>query len=1251
MGRLPPLSARQEHHPRPEVGSEASQSPTPRRGPRIWLILALVVLVALPLPLLAGFADDMAANAMRTQVNARVQDNAAVATTFLQDKLGSIETLAISYANDPGVAAALGGGAPSASTTQALTQRLRALNLRQPGITLSLAVTPQGTIRALYPTDPRVVGRNARFHTWFGGVSKTGAPYVSPTFQTGALNHPEIIAVAVPVRAPKSQGGAGPVVGYLVVGYSPTPIQEFVDRAAAGHIGLTVTDQRGVVVAAPASGPRRFVSLAHNPQVAAALAGRSGTAHLGSVNNGAVEAFSSIPGLGWAVVARVSTRYAYAPTRTVTDAIRLAALFFEAVLIGGVVLALRARRREVAAMVEVERNNSHTAAILEATTDAFVGIDAQGRITSWNRQAERIFLIPRDQALGADMAEAIIPERLRQAHLDGVARYLSGQPSTGHRSETIATDAEGREFPIELVVWSTGGDLYSFIRDISERKAAEARLTAERSFLRALLDSLQEGILACDAEGNITVFNPTVTRLHGQMPDASLAAITQRQHLFDPTGLRPLGEREIPLRRALAGETLIDTEVALRGADGVLRMLVVNGQPISDGEGNQIGAVIAIRDVTQEKVAIAGLAASEERFRLLASAVPTGVFHTNPDGHLLYANDHWVELAGLGGEQILGRYWVAIVHPRDQQRVLGAWAAAQQTGEAFHDKFRSGADLSSPHWIEVLLSPQRDASGSITGFVGAVNDITVMVEAEQALLDARDQAVEASRLKSHFLANMSHEIRTPMNGVLGMAELLEGDNFTPEQRRYLDALRASGQSLLAIINDILDFSKVEAGRLEIEVISFDLRATVEEALSALALSARSKGLDFELAIDQGIDRWVRGDPTRVVQVLTNLAGNAVKFTDEGKVTVSVGRRGGNAVRFTVTDTGIGISPHDRQRLLHPFSQADASTTRRFGGTGLGLAISRELIGLMGGELHLEGRPGLGTTFWFELTMAPAAPPDEDLPLTDPPALDGTDYDHALVPKGTRVLLVEDGEINRLVATAILERMGCTVEVAVNGLEAVNAVREATPYDVIVMDCLMPTMDGFEATRQIRRLEGERQHTPIVALTASAMRGDREKCLAVGMTDYVTKPLDPKVLASAISRSLGVNLSSMESRADRQGDASIPDEVRPKLSALEEAIGRDALRHVCEVFMAELPDQLAELRSGLAADDIDRARAAAHALKGSVSHLGAQRLVHLAEAVSEALRVGAPVHDSVLADLQAEAKAVLDALESVAAPAR
>jgi signal transduction histidine kinase/CheY-like chemotaxis protein len=378
------------------------------------------------------------------------------------------------------------------------------------------------------------------------------------------------------------------------------------------------------------------------------------------------------------------------------------------------------------------------------------------------------------------------------------------------------------------------------------------------------------------------------------------------------------------------------------------------------------------------------------------------------------------------------------------------------------------------------------------------------------LAAARDQALDASRSKSQFLANMSHEIRTPMNGVLATTELVLDTGLTAEQRELISACHVSGQQLLAILNDILDLSRCESGKLALEQVPFDLHSEVTGVMKLYHVVAQQKGIALNLQWSDGAPQWVRGDPTRLRQVLTNLMSNALKFTDAGSVSLTVSSDGDSharaRLRFIIEDTGIGIPRETLPNLFSPFVQGDGSTTRRYGGTGLGLAICKQLVALMGGAIDVASEPGKGSRFTVHLELERADPRKQ--------AADHETHPAAL-PRRSRVLVAEDNPVNQLVAQRLLERYGCSVDVVATGTAAVHR-HQMERYDLILMDCQMPELDGYEAARLIRTANHQ-AHVPIIALTAQAFPGDRERCLAAGMDDYVSKPINAAQFIATVGR--------------------------------------------------------------------------------------------------------------------------------------
>jgi PAS domain S-box-containing protein len=764
---------------------------------------------------------------------------------------------------------------------------------------------------------------------------------------------------------------------------------------------------------------------------------------------------------------------------------------------------------------------------------------------------------------------------------------------------------------------------------------------------------------------------------------------------------------------------------------------------------------------------------SEDRFRRLSEATFEAVL-IHDSGGILDFNRNLAEMFGYLPEEILSMRADDFFTLESRER------NAPMLHEDSDKPCESVGLRKDGTTLAVEISGRSMPMGGRTVRVVVIRDVTERKRVEEEMKAAHDAALEATRIKSQFMANMSHEIRTPMNGVIGMTGLLLRTDLTPEQKEFVETIRISGNTLLEIINDILDFSKIEAGKLEIIKADFNLRRTVEEAIELFAERANGKGIELASLILNDVPEYLRGDPGRLRQVLLNLISNAVKFTDEGEVTVRISRQKivGDRMwlHFSVQDTGIGISAEGQRHLFLPFSQADGSTTRRFGGTGLGLAISKQMVELMGGDIGVESAPGAGSEFWFDLPFELSASHadmtepvnDDDLPVSpkttlmralvvdptpahreivrhhvsdfgvrnDPAwnasealemlraaAKDGSPYYLALIdmqlpemdgmilggviksdpllqktrlvlmiPYGThldeptlrgagfvsgftkpvkqlqlfealstatfdvdpsllagmpssgihaprarpfvkpevkpaRILLAEDNEVNQRLALGQLQALGYTADAVENGEEVLEALSRCD-YDIILMDGQMPVMDGYETTRKIREMEGSARETTIIAMTANALQGDRERCLETGMDDYIPKPVDLNVLEETLlrwappppGREEPLSAEPLEA-AEEEVESPVQDRESSEIFDLsllqglrrrQKAGEKDIVDELVGIFLRDVPRRLDALRIALEESNPEGIQRTAHSLKGVCASMGAKRMARTAE---------------------------------------
>ena len=633
--------------------------------------------------------------------------------------------------------------------------------------------------------------------------------------------------------------------------------------------------------------------------------------------------------------------------------------------------------------------------------------------------------------------------------------------------------------------------------------------TRELAMLKAALDA--HAIVAItDPRGVILDVNDKFCEL-SQYPRAELVGATHRivnSGLHDRAFFRGLWS-SITAGRMWRGE------IRNRARDGSLYWVDTVVVPMLDEHGRPERFVSIRYDVTARKQAEEAARSHEEtrynqldsRLRCVWESVPHALTLTDAAGVVLDANPAAATLfAGAGRAALIGRGLAEHLHPEDRD----AWLALQARGAAGESGFlrcRTSPAAGAARWIDCRTTPLQASEGLLSVAV----DVTTQIEAEAALRHAKEAAESAERVKSAFLANMSHEIRTPLNAVLGMGEILAGTRLDEAQQGYLRTIRASGRALLDLVNDVLDYSKIESGRMELETLAFDLDQCIGDAIEIAGVLGRAKDVPIRLERAAGVPRWIQGDPGRLRQVLLNLLGNAVKFTSQGAITVRVECVAADEspqLRIAVRDSGIGIAPERQQLLFRPFAQAESSTSRKYGGTGLGLCICKQIVGLMGGSIGVRSRPGHGSEFAFTIPLFEAQPPAGAAPES---AAGGP----ALPP--LRVLLVEDNEINQLVARHMLDALGLQVDTVGDGRQAVDAVRSRACYDVVLMDVHMPVMGGPEAARLLRDNAGSGPRPWIIALSASTGEMERRACREAGMDDYVSKPLLAGALAAALAR--------------------------------------------------------------------------------------------------------------------------------------
>ncbi len=867
--------------------------------------------------------------------------------------------------------------------------------------------------------------------------------------------------------------------------------------------------------------------------------------------------------------------------------------------------------------------------ITSSARDSIIMLDEKGNISYWNEAAERMFGYSTEEIIGHHFHTMMVPASLRAAHNQAFPLFQqTGQGSAiGKTVELSGLRKDGSEFPLELSLSSVqvkdNWHSIGIARDITDRKRAEADLAFQKNQLQALMNHIPDLIWFKDVDGDYVSCNRKFERFFGAK-EADIVGKTDYD--FVSKDLADFFRNNDQM--AMQSGKPSSNEEWLTFADDGHQVLVETIKTAVYGMYGEMTGVLGIaRDITERNQLNTFLKYSLSLLNATLDSTVDGILVVDLHGHITRWNQKFVELWHIPEEIIAKRLDEPVLNHVLSQLAQPAEFMDKITELYDHPEKTSTDTLlfADGRVIERYSQPQR-IGDDIAGRVWSFRDITASKMAEKEIITARDAANVANLAKSEFLSNMSHEIRTPLSAIIGYSELTLGTKLQPRQHDYALKIQSAGAMLLNIVNDILDFSKIEAGHLKMELIPFRLDTILANVINTVQQKALDKGLHLQVeTLPEAVSNLI-GDPQRLGQIFINLLNNAVKFTKQGEIVFKAEllKREDDwlQLKFSILDTGIGITDEQINKLFHAFTQADSSTTRQFGGTGLGLSISKRLVELMGGKIWCESTPGQGSIFcftaWFGIGQ------ESDMPHAVGENPDGEGTGQTFDFSGARILLVEDNVTNRQLAIELLKDTGAVVDVAVNGKEAVTMITGgSTAYDLVLMDIQMPVMDGYEATRLIRS-DSRFTSLPIIAMTAHVMEEERQKTLDAGINAHITKPIHARTMFQTMQFFLREQKPTAQLCEKLEGNHS-NETVIPKISgfdivgALDRLDGNRKLYiRLLSAFAENESNAATIIKEALASGDTKRAGRHAHTIKASAGSIGAVGLEALARTLELAI---------------------------------